>query len=57
MAVFLAEVGLAMICIETRHTRALLKARINKTGRNDARGLVLMMRVGLDRPVHVKDTA
>src|SRR5262249_12919927 len=34
--------------------RAMLKARINKTDRNDARGLAQMMRVGLYRPVHVK---
>ena len=31
--------------------RAMLKARINKTDRNDARGLAQMMRVGLYRPV------
>jgi hypothetical protein len=34
--------------------RAILKAQINKTDRNDARGLAQMMRVGLYRPVHVK---
>jgi transposase len=34
--------------------RAALKARINKTDRNDARGIAQMMRVGLYRPVHVK---
>jgi transposase len=34
--------------------RAVLKAQINKTDRNDARGLAQMMRVGLYRPVHVK---
>src|SRR5262249_37671127 len=31
-----------------------LRAQINKTDRNDARGLAQMMRVGLYRPVHVK---
>jgi transposase len=50
----LAEVGLPVICVETRHMRAVLKARINKTDRNDARGIAQMMRVGLYRPVHVK---
>jgi hypothetical protein len=35
----LAEAGLPVICVETRHMRAVLKAQINKTGRNDARGL------------------
>jgi hypothetical protein len=50
----LAEAGLPMICVETRHMRAVLKAQINKTYRNDARGIAQMMRVGLYRPVHVK---
>ncbi len=50
----LAESGLPVICVETRHMRAVLKAQINKTDRNDARGMAQMMRVGLYRPVHVK---
>ena len=43
-----------MICVETRHMRAVLKAQVNKTDRNDARGIAQMMRAGLYRPVHVK---
>ena len=43
-----------MVCVETRHMQAVLKAQINKTDRNDARGMAQMMRVGLYRPVHVK---
>jgi transposase len=50
----LGEAGLPVICVETRHMRAVLKAQINKTDRNDARGMAQMMRVGLYRPVHVK---
>ena len=50
----LAEAGLPVICVETRHMRAVLKAQINKTDRNDARGMAQMMRVGLYRPVHVR---
>ena len=50
----LAAAGLPVICVETRHVRAVLKAQINKTDRNDARGIAQMMRVGLYRPVHVK---
>ena len=50
----LAEAGLPVICVETRHMRAVLKAQINKTDRNDARGIAQMMRVRLYRPVHVK---
>ena len=34
--------------------QAVLKAQINKTDRNDARGIAQMIRVGLYRPVHVK---
>src|SRR5579864_1295536 len=50
----LGEANLPVICVETRHMRAVLKAEINKTDRNDARGIAQMMRVGLYRPVHVK---
>src|SRR5882762_6053190 len=46
---------LPVICVETRHMKALLTAQqINKTDRNDARGIAQMMRVGLFKPVHVK---
>jgi hypothetical protein len=45
MAVQRGEANLPMICVETRHMRAVLKATINKTDRNDARGIVQMMRV------------
>jgi hypothetical protein len=34
--------------------RAVLKTQINKTDRNDARGIAQMMRAGMYRPVHVK---
>ena len=33
----LAEAGLPVICVETRHMRAVLQAQINNTDRNDAR--------------------
>ena len=51
----LAEAGLPVICVETRHMRAVLKAQINKTDRNDARGIAQMMRLGWFRAVHVKN--
>jgi transposase len=54
----LTAVELPVICVETRHMKALLKAQqINKTDRNDARGIAQMMRVGLFKPVHVKTQA
>ena len=39
-----------MICVETRHMQAVLKAQINKTDRNDARGIAQMMRAGFIVP-------
>ena len=50
----LADADLPVICVETRRMRAVLQAQINKTDRNDARGIAQMMRAGLYRPVHVK---
>ena len=35
----LAEAELPVVCVETRHMQAVLKAQINKTDRNDARGI------------------
>jgi transposase len=49
-----ASAGLPVVCIETRHTKAFLKAQVNKTDRQDARGIAQMMRGNLFRPVHVK---
>ena len=50
----LVRARLPAICIEARHAHGVLKARLNKTDRNDARGIAEMMRAGLYRPVHVK---
>jgi len=53
-----AEASLPVICVETRHMRAVLKAQINKTDRNDARGIAQMMR-GATQPeaAHVADAS
>ena len=54
----LAKVGMQVICVETRHMKAVLKAQqVNKSDRHDARGIAQMMRVGLYKPVHVKTLA
>ena len=50
----LAEAELPVVCVETRHMQAVLKAQTNKTDRNDPRGIAQMIRVGLLPPVHVK---
>ena len=51
----LIEAGLPAICVETRHMAQALRAQtVNKTDRNDARGIAQMMRVGLFKAVHVK---
>jgi hypothetical protein len=51
----LTTVDLPVVCVKTRHMKALLTAQqISKTDRSDARGIAQMMRVGLFKPVHVK---
>src|ERR1700675_4030628 len=51
----LTAAELPVICVETRHMKALLTAQqINKTDRNDARGIAQMMRVGCLKPVRWK---
>jgi transposase len=53
----LAKAGLPIICIENRHTHNVLKNKLNKTDRNDARGIAEIMRAGIYKAVHVKTRA
>jgi transposase len=48
------KAGLPVELLETRHVRNALKTMINKTDRNDARGIAQLMRLGWFRPVHCK---
>ena len=46
--------GLPVKCIDARHCAAFLAMRINKTDRNDARGIAEVMRCGVYREVQIK---
>lgn len=50
----LRAAGLPAIVVEALHMKAALGAQLNKTDKNDARGIAHMMRVGWFRQVHVK---
>src|ERR1700676_3135814 len=50
----LRALGLAAVCVDARHAKPLLSTMINKTDRNDARGLAQLARVGMLHEVHVK---
>lgn len=53
----LAECDLPVVCLETRHAKAALKAQNVKTDRNDARGLAQIVRTGWFKEVHIKSIA
>src|SRR5262245_63496633 len=51
----LSELGLPVICVESRQAYQALKSlSTHKTDRNDARGLAHLARTGFFKPVHVK---
>ena len=50
----LVEAGLPAVLVETRHAKAALPAMRVETGRNDARGIARLIRMGWFRPVHAK---
>ena len=53
----LAEAGLPVICVETRHMKAVLKAQINKTDRNYSTAPIHLARLilGARQPKHRPD--
>lgn len=50
----LVQKGLPVKCIDARHCASFLSMRINKTDRNDARGIAEIMRVGIYKEVQLK---
>lgn len=50
----LKRVDLPVVCIDARHAHAALSARMNKSDKNDARGLAELVRIGWFREVKVK---
>lgn len=50
----LIKARLPAICIDALHASRILKNRLNKTDRNDARGIADLMRLGQFRAVHIK---
>jgi transposase len=46
--------GFPVLCLDARHARAALSMRINKSDRNDARGLAELARMGWYREARVK---
>jgi len=50
----LLNLGYPVKCIDARHCASFLSLRVNKTDRNDARGIAEVMRCGVYREVAVK---
>ena len=48
------KLGFPVICVDARHMAAILSLSVNKTDKNDARGIANALRGGLYREVHLK---
>ena len=53
----LKRVDLPVVCIDARHAHAALSARMNKSDKNDAKGVAELVRFGWFREVKVIDPA
>lgn len=52
----LLEFGLPSICVDARHLNPFLSVKVNKTDKNDARGIAEAMRCGAYKAVHSKSS-
>jgi len=50
----LRKLKLPVVCLDARHAKAALALQLNKSDRNDARGLAQIVRTGWYREVAVK---
>lgn len=50
----LQRIGLPAICVDARHMSAILSVNVNKTDKNDARGIANALRTGMYRHVDLK---
>ena len=53
----LVDEGFPVVCLDSRHVKAVLSAMTVKTDRNDAHGIAQIVRTGWFKTVHLKSAA